>query len=150
MQSGSDYGRNAGCQGVVADGLHLAQAQDQRFNFFVVKHHRWQGRVLGQRIAAARCPVDDRAHAPQAFDVAVKRAQGNAGVIGKPLRRYRRAVIAERLHERHEPDDAVWPLIRDTYFGMIPRPIRGFVTNKIRKPQVASLHKMGIGRSQIC
>lgn len=47
-------------------------------------------------------------------------------------------------------DDAVWPVIRDTYFGMIPRPIRGFVTNKIRKPQVASLHKMGIGRSQIC
>ena len=43
-------------------------------------------------------------------------------------------------------DDAVWPVIRDTYFGMIPRPIRGFVTNKIRKPQVASLHKMGIGR----
>ncbi len=43
-------------------------------------------------------------------------------------------------------DDAVWPVTRDTYFGMIPKPIRGFVTNGIRKPVIASLRQMGIGR----
>lgn len=66
---------------------------------------------------------------------------------------YSRALI--RMAEEHLyfhvvydrwADDAVWPVTRDTYFGMIPRPIRGFVTGKIRKPAVVSLHRMGIGR----
>ena len=43
-------------------------------------------------------------------------------------------------------DDAVWPVTRDTYFAAIPRPIRGLVTNSIRKPAIASLMQMGIGR----
>ncbi|MFT5065181.1 MAG: glutathione S-transferase [Yoonia sp.] len=43
-------------------------------------------------------------------------------------------------------DDAVWPVTRDAYFGAIPRPIRGIITNGIRKPAVASLMQMGIGR----
>lgn len=43
-------------------------------------------------------------------------------------------------------DEAVWPVTRDTYFKDIPRPIRGLITNQIRKPAVASLMRMGIGR----
>lgn len=49
------------------------------------------------------------------------------------------------MHDRWG-DDAVWPTIRDAYFGMIPRPIRGVVTRQIRKPVLASLKQMGIGR----
>ena len=43
-------------------------------------------------------------------------------------------------------DDAVWPVTRDTYFADIPRPLRGVITNRIRKPTVASLMQMGIAR----
>ena len=68
-------------------------------------------------------------------------------------RAYSRALI--RMVEEHLyfhvvydrwADDAVWPVIRDTYFKMIPRPIRDLVTGSIRRPAVASLKQMGIGR----
>lgn len=49
------------------------------------------------------------------------------------------------VHDRWVNED-VWPVTRDTYFKMIPRPIRKFVTGKIRKPVIASIHQMGIGR----
>ena len=68
-------------------------------------------------------------------------------------RAYSRALI--RMVEEHLyfhvvydrwADDAVWPVIRDTYFKMIPRPVRDLVTGSIRRPAVASLKQMGIGR----
>ncbi len=43
-------------------------------------------------------------------------------------------------------DDAVWPVTRDTYFTMIPKLLRGVITNQIRKPVIASVKQMGIGR----
>ncbi|MEN9011475.1 MAG: glutathione S-transferase family protein [Yoonia sp.] len=43
-------------------------------------------------------------------------------------------------------DDSVWPIIRDTYFADIPRPIRGIITNSIRRPTVRSLYQAGIAR----
>lgn len=68
-------------------------------------------------------------------------------------RAYSRALI--RMVEEHLyfhvvydrwADNAVWPVTRDSYFGMIPRPLRGLITNRIRKPVIASLHQMGIAR----
>ena len=42
--------------------------------------------------------------------------------------------------------DDVWPNTRDTFFGMIPKAMRGFITNKIRKTLRAGLQTQGIGR----
>jgi len=42
--------------------------------------------------------------------------------------------------------DDVWPTTRDTFFGMIPKPLRGLITGKIRKNLRAGLHIQGIGR----
>ncbi len=42
--------------------------------------------------------------------------------------------------------DDVWPTTRDTFFGMIPKAMRGFITGKIRKTLRAGLHTQGIGR----
>ena len=42
--------------------------------------------------------------------------------------------------------DDTWPITRDTFFGMIPKAIRGFITNKIRKNLRAGIHTQGIGR----
>lgn len=42
--------------------------------------------------------------------------------------------------------DDVWPITRDTFFDMIPKPIRGFITGKIRKSLRAGLYTQGIGR----
>lgn len=43
-------------------------------------------------------------------------------------------------------NDAVWPIIRDTYFDMIPRLVRGFVTGKMRKALMQGMHAQGLGR----
>lgn len=68
-------------------------------------------------------------------------------------RAYSRALI--RMAEEHLyfhvgydrwGDDVVWPTVRDVYFGDVPRPIRKFVTSRIRKPVVTSFRQMGIGR----
>lgn len=68
-------------------------------------------------------------------------------------RAYARALI--RMAEDHLyfhvvydrwADDRVWPTVRDTLFKDIPRPIRGLITSKIRKPAIASLMRMGLGR----
>ena len=42
--------------------------------------------------------------------------------------------------------DDTWPITRDTFFGMIPKAMRGFITGKIRKNLRAGLHIQGIGR----
>lgn len=43
-------------------------------------------------------------------------------------------------------NDAVWPIIRDTYFHMIPKPIRGFVTSRLRKQCLSGMQRQGLGR----
>lgn len=43
-------------------------------------------------------------------------------------------------------DDDVWPLIREEYFQMIPKVLRGFVTNKLRKTCLKGMHAQGLGR----
>lgn len=43
-------------------------------------------------------------------------------------------------------NNAVWPAIRDTYFRMIPRAIRGLVTRKLRKTCLQGLNAQGLGR----
>lgn len=43
-------------------------------------------------------------------------------------------------------DDAVWPIIRDTYFQMIPKPLRGFVTGGLRKKLMQGMNAQGLGR----
>jgi len=40
----------------------------------------------------------------------------------------------------------VWPIIRDTYFDMIPKPIRGIVTGRLRKQLMRGLDAQGLGR----
>ena len=42
--------------------------------------------------------------------------------------------------------DDMWPITRDTFFDMIPKALRGFITGKIRKNLRAGLHIQGIGR----
>ncbi len=43
-------------------------------------------------------------------------------------------------------DDAVWPIVRDTYFASIPKLLRGFITNKLRKTAMQGMYRQGIGR----
>ena len=43
-------------------------------------------------------------------------------------------------------NDANWVVLREEFFGMIPKLIRGFVTNKIRKKTRESMLAQGIGR----
>ncbi|AXI48624.1 hypothetical protein C1J03_23060 [Sulfitobacter sp. SK012] len=43
-------------------------------------------------------------------------------------------------------NDAVWPMVRDTYFDMIPKIVRGVITNRIRKAALQGLHGQGTGR----
>ena len=43
-------------------------------------------------------------------------------------------------------NDANWEIVRETFFGMIPRPLRGFVTGKIRKKVRDDMYAQGIGR----
>lgn len=43
-------------------------------------------------------------------------------------------------------DDAVWPVIRDTYFESIPKLLRGIVTNKLRRDLMRGMDAQGLGR----
>ncbi len=43
-------------------------------------------------------------------------------------------------------NDDVWPIIRDEYFKMIPRPLRGFVTSGLRKTCLKGMQAQGLGR----
>lgn len=43
-------------------------------------------------------------------------------------------------------NDDVWPIVRDTYFAMIPKLLRGFVTNKLRKTLMRGMHAQGLAR----
>lgn len=43
-------------------------------------------------------------------------------------------------------DDSVWPMIRDTYFQVIPKLIRGMVTGQLRKKLLKGMHAQGLGR----
>lgn len=43
-------------------------------------------------------------------------------------------------------DDTVWPIIRDTYFKEIPKPLRGLVTNRLRKACLQGMDRQGLGR----
>lgn len=42
--------------------------------------------------------------------------------------------------------DDTWPITRDTFFDMIPKLMRGLITNKLRKTLRAGLYTQGIGR----
>jgi glutathione S-transferase len=42
--------------------------------------------------------------------------------------------------------DDHWPITQNEMFGAIPKPIRGFITNMIRKKLRTGLHTQGIGR----
>lgn len=42
--------------------------------------------------------------------------------------------------------DDIWPITRDTFFSMIPKLMRGLITNGLRKNLRAGLHVQGIGR----
>lgn len=43
-------------------------------------------------------------------------------------------------------NQAVWPYVRDGYFSMIPRPLRGLVTGRIRKGVRAGMMQQGLAR----
>ena len=43
-------------------------------------------------------------------------------------------------------DDAVWPTIVETYFKDIPKLLRGFVTNGLRKTLLKGMNTQGLGR----
>jgi glutathione S-transferase len=43
-------------------------------------------------------------------------------------------------------NDAVWPIIRDTYFDSIPKLLRGLVTNSLRKACLKGMKQQGLGR----
>ncbi|MEP5731423.1 MAG: glutathione S-transferase family protein [Sulfitobacter sp.] len=43
-------------------------------------------------------------------------------------------------------DDIVWPTIRDAYFSEIPKLMRGYITNGIRKSLIKGMHTQGLGR----
>jgi glutathione S-transferase len=43
-------------------------------------------------------------------------------------------------------NDDVWPVIRDHYFAIIPKLLRGFITNKLRKTVQLGMNAQGLGR----
>ncbi|MGC3938099.1 glutathione S-transferase family protein [Roseobacter sp. EG26] len=43
-------------------------------------------------------------------------------------------------------NDALWPQIRDTYFGSVPKILRSLVSGKIRKEVLKGMHAQGLGR----
>lgn len=43
-------------------------------------------------------------------------------------------------------DDTVWPIIRDEYFKVVPKLLRGVVTNKLRKACLQGMDRQGLGR----
>ncbi len=46
-------------------------------------------------------------------------------------------------------NDANWEIVRETFFGMIPALMRGFITKKIRQKVRDSLHAQGVGRHSV-
>lgn len=46
-------------------------------------------------------------------------------------------------------DEANWVVIRRAYFGFLPSIIRGFVTNKLRKDLMKTMHGLGLGRMTV-
>lgn len=46
-------------------------------------------------------------------------------------------------------DDANWQVIRGAYFDFLPTLIRGFVTSKLRKDLMKTMHGIGIGRMTV-
>lgn len=47
--------------------------------------------------------------------------------------------------DRWERPD-VWPIVRDTYFDEIPRPVRGLITGSIRRSVLRGVRTQGLGR----
>ncbi len=45
--------------------------------------------------------------------------------------------------------DANWEVVRETFFSMIPKPVRGFITNKIRQKLRGSMQAQGMGRHTV-
>lgn len=46
-------------------------------------------------------------------------------------------------------NDANWEVLREEFFGMIPKLVRGFVTKKIRQQVRASMQAQGMGRHSV-
>lgn len=46
-------------------------------------------------------------------------------------------------------DERVWPIVRDAYFTVIPKLVRGFVTGKMRKELMRGMHVQGLGRFSV-
>ncbi|HIP24387.1 MAG TPA: glutathione S-transferase family protein [Rhodobacteraceae bacterium] len=46
-------------------------------------------------------------------------------------------------------DDANWEIVREEFFGMIPKLVRGFVTKKIRQQVHNSMQAQGMGRHTV-
>ena len=46
-------------------------------------------------------------------------------------------------------DEANWVVIRRAYFGFLPSIIRGFVTSKLRKDLMKTMHGLGLGRMTV-
>jgi glutathione S-transferase len=43
-------------------------------------------------------------------------------------------------------DDAVWPIVRDTYFHAVPKLLRGLITGKLRRDCLQGMDRQGLGR----
>ncbi|MEL6452663.1 MAG: glutathione S-transferase family protein [Pseudomonadota bacterium] len=43
-------------------------------------------------------------------------------------------------------DNAVWPIVRDTYFAAVPKWLRGFVTSTLRRALLKGMNAQGLGR----
>jgi glutathione S-transferase len=65
------------------------------------------------------------------------------------------ALTARRMIEEHLyfaaiqmrwGEDEIFAEVRKTFANLIPAPLRGIITNKIRKATLAKLHEQGIGR----
>ncbi|WP_298859083.1 glutathione S-transferase family protein [uncultured Sulfitobacter sp.] len=50
-----------------------------------------------------------------------------------------------QVHDRWG-DEANWAIIRKEYFDFLPALIRGFVTSKLRKDLIKTMHGLGLGR----
>lgn len=45
--------------------------------------------------------------------------------------------------------DANWEIVREKFFGMIPKPMRGFITKKIRQKVRDNMYAQGMGRHSV-
>jgi len=46
-------------------------------------------------------------------------------------------------------NDANWEIVRETFFGMIPKLVRGFITKKIRQKARDNVYAQGMGRHTV-